>query len=127
MNKRILIVDDEPNIVTSLQFILQQNDYEVDTANNGIEAIQQIEAKTPHLILLDVMMPIMDGYEVSKRVRENPEWDDVCIVYLTAKGRQEDKIKGYAKGADMYITKPFSTRDLVERVDEMLEHISIEG
>lgn len=126
MNKKILIVDDEPNIVTSLQFLLQQNDYEVDVAHNGLEAMKQIEVKIPHLILLDVMMPIMDGYEVSKRIRENSEWDDICIMYLTAKGRQEDKVKGYAKGADMYITKPFSTRDLVERVNEMLEHISVE-
>ncbi len=125
MNKKILIVDDEPNIVTSLQFLLQQNGYEVDIAHNGLEAIQQIELKTPNLILLDVMMPIMDGYEVSKQIRENPLWDEVCIIYLTAKGREEDKIRGYAKGADMYITKPFSTRDLVERVNEMLEHISV--
>lgn len=125
MNKKILIVDDEPNIVTSLQFLLQQNGYEVDIAQNGMEAIQQIELKVPNLILLDVMMPIMDGYEVSKQIRENPLWDDICIMFLTAKGRSEDKVKGYAKGADMYITKPFSTRDLVERVNEMLEHISI--
>ncbi|MEZ4888511.1 MAG: response regulator [Chitinophagales bacterium] len=125
MNKKILIVDDEPNIVTSLQFLLQQNGYEVDVAQNGVEALQKIEVNVPNLVLLDVMMPVMDGFEVSKRIRENSEWDEVCIIYLTAKGRQEDKVKGYAKGADMYITKPFSTRDLVEQVNDMLEHISI--
>lgn len=126
MNKKILIVDDEPNIVASLQFLLEQNDYEVFTANNGVEALQQIEKSMPGLVLLDVMMPVMDGYEVSKRIRENSDWDDICIIYLTAKGRDEDKVKGYAKGADMYVTKPFSTRDLVELVNETLEDVSME-
>ena len=125
MNKKILVVDDEPNIVASLQFLLEQNDYEVFVANNGVEALERIQETIPGLVLLDVMMPVMDGYEVSKKIRENSDWNDIRIIYLTAKGRDEDKVKGYSKGADVYVTKPFSTRDLVELVNEMLEDISI--
>ena len=118
MGQRILIVDDEPNIAASLEFLLQRGGYEVKVAHNGEEALALAESFTPHLVLLDVMMPKLNGYEVCQRLRQNGR--AVKIVMLTARGREVDVEKGKALGADLYVTKPFSTRELVAQVRELL-------
>jgi DNA-binding response OmpR family regulator len=120
MTHRILIVDDEPNIVMSLEFIMQQSGFETAVARDGDEALQQVEAFGPDLVLLDVMMPRRDGYEVCQTLRATG-WQDLKIVMLTAKGRDTEVAKGLAVGADAYVTKPFSTRELVEKVRAMLQ------
>jgi len=120
MAKSILVVDDEPNIVLSLEFLMKQAKYEVRTAEDGERALQQIEAAPPDLILLDVNMPRRSGYEVCELVRANPAWQRIPIIMLTAKGRDIEREKGLALGADDYITKPFSTQDVVDKVKELL-------
>jgi DNA-binding response OmpR family regulator len=120
MSKKILVADDEPNIVAALEFLLQRNGFEVSVARNGEEALQLVETKSPDLVLLDVMMPVRSGYEVCRRIRERPEWSRLKIVMLSAKGRDAEVNKGLALGANLYITKPFSTRDLVDKVKGLL-------
>lgn len=119
MAQRILIVDDEPNIAASLEFLLERGGYEVRIARDGEEALAEAERFAPQLVLLDVMMPRLDGYEVCQRLRQ-AHAGAVKIVMLTARGREVDVEKGRALGADLYVTKPFSTRELVERVKELL-------
>lgn len=118
--KRILIVDDEPNIVISLEFILAQSGFETAVARDGDEALEELERFRPHLVLLDVMMPRRDGYEVCQTMRATAG-QDLRIVMLTAKGRDTEVAKGLAVGADAYVTKPFSTRELVDKVRTLLE------
>jgi DNA-binding response OmpR family regulator len=120
MAKRILIADDEPNIVVSLEFLMKQKGYAVKTASTGNDALAAIAAFAPDLVLLDVMMPGMSGYELCQKVRENPDWAGVRIIMLSAKGRDIEVSKGIAVGADAYVTKPFSTRDLLAKVQELL-------
>ena len=120
MSGRILIADDEPNIVLSLEHLMKREGFTVATAGDGRAALEAVETDPPDLILLDVMMPVMNGLEVCQTIRANPEWKDVKIVLLTAKGREVDREKGMGLGADDYITKPFATRDVVERVKELL-------
>jgi two-component system alkaline phosphatase synthesis response regulator PhoP len=120
MSKKILVADDEPNIVAALEFLLRRNGFEVMTACNGEEALRLVESAAPDLVLLDVMMPVRSGYEVCRRIRERPEWSRIKIVMLSAKGRDAEVNKGLALGADLYITKPFSTRDLVDKVKGLL-------
>jgi DNA-binding response OmpR family regulator len=121
MTKRIVIADDEPSIVAALEFLLQRNGYEVHIARNGDEALKLVEACTPDLVLLDVMMPARSGYEVCKRIREHADWRHIKIIMLSAKGRDTEVSKGLAIGADLYITKPFSTRDLMAKISGLLE------
>jgi len=116
MSKKILVADDEPNIVTALEFLLQRNGYDVRVARNGEEALNAIERDPPDLVLLDIMMPIRSGYEVCKRIRERPEWAHIKVVMLSAKGRDVEVAKGMGIGADLYVTKPFSTRELVDKI-----------
>ena len=120
MANKILVVDDEPNIVLSLEFLMKQAGFQVRTAADGEAALAAIAAEAPDLILLDVMMPRKNGYEVCQAVRANPDWRAVRIIMLTAKGREVEREKGLALGADDYITKPFSTQEVVERVRELL-------
>lgn len=122
MSKRILVVDDEPSILLSLEFLMEQEGYDVISATDGDEALQAIHEKLPDLILLDVMMPKRDGFEVCQTIRANPEWKEVKIIILTAKGREVDQEKGFALGADDYITKPFATQELVSKVKKVLEN-----
>jgi DNA-binding response OmpR family regulator len=117
---RILIADDEPNLVLALEHLMKREGYEIRTVGDGEAAIAAAKAFRPDLILLDVMMPRMDGYEVCERLRADPALKGVAIVMLTAKGREVEKEKGMALGADLYITKPFSTREVVQRVKEVL-------
>ena len=120
MAKKILIADDEPNIVTALEFLLERAGYEVRTARNGDEALAAIAQDPPDLVLLDIMMPVKSGYEVCKRIREEPEWGKVKVVMLSAKGRDAEVTKGLAMGADLYVTKPFSTRELLSQIRTLL-------
>jgi DNA-binding response OmpR family regulator len=120
MGKKILIADDEPNIVISLEFLMKQKGYAVRVVNDGEAALAAVAEFAPDLILLDVMMPRMSGYEVCQRVRENPAWQEMRIIMLSAKGRDVEVTKGLAVGADAYVTKPFSTKDLIEKVQAML-------
>ncbi len=121
MSKRVLVVDDEPNIVMSLEFLMRRAGFEVAVARNGREALDALDGTPPDLLLLDVMMPEFDGYEVCERIRARPEWNATKIVMLTARGREVERERGLALGADAYVTKPFSTRDLVEQVKRMLD------
>lgn len=120
MNKRILIADDEPNIVLSLEFLMKREGFEVQVAVDGEAALQAIAAQVPNLILLDIMLPKKDGFDVCQQIRANPEWQAIKVVMLTAKGRDTEVSKGIALGADAYMTKPFSTRDLVAQVRQLL-------
>lgn len=120
MTHTILIVDDEPGIVVPLEFLMKKSGYTVLIARTGEEALQWIEKKTPDLILLDLMLPLCNGFEVCQKIREHPRWKGIKIIMLTAKSRETDMAKGMALGADAYITKPFSTQKLVEMVSEMV-------
>jgi len=120
MSRRILIVDDEPNIVTSLEFLMRESSYEVRVARDGEEALRRAESFLPDLILLDVMMPQRSGFEVCRKIRENPALRDVKIVMLTAKGRDVEKDRGLNLGANAYVTKPFSTKELMNTVHALL-------
>lgn len=120
MAKYVLIVDDAPNIVLSLEFLMKKEGYDVHSVSNGEEAMAVIAEKIPDLILLDVMMPRKDGYEVCQELRASPDWRDIKIIMLTAKGRDVEREKGLALGADDYVTKPFATQELVEKVNNLL-------
>jgi DNA-binding response OmpR family regulator len=120
MAKRVLVVDDEPNIVMSLRFLMEREGLEVEVASSGQAAVAALDRAPADLVLLDVMMPGLDGFEVCQRIRANPAWRVTRIVMLTAKGRDVERDKGLALGADAYVTKPFSTRDLVAKVKQML-------
>ena len=121
MPKEILIVDDEPNLIVPIQFLMEQQGYTVMIAERGEDALDLIYQYKPDLVLLDIMLPGIDGYEVCEIIRLNPNYGDVKIIYLTAKGREEEIAKGLALGADAYITKPFSNAALVAKVKELLE------
>ncbi len=121
MTKKILIADDEQNIVISLEFLMKREGFEVIVANDGDEAVQRIRSDHPDLVLLDVMMPKKSGFEVCQEVKADPALAGVRILMLTAKGRDTEVAKGLALGADAYMTKPFSTKELVEKVRSMLE------
>jgi len=120
MSKKVLIVDDEANIVAALEFLLRKSGYEVTAAQNGDEALQRVESFAPDLVLLDVMMPRISGYEVCRRMRERADWNHIKIVTLSAKGREAEVSKGVSLGADLYVTKPFSTSELVGKIGELL-------
>jgi CheY-like chemotaxis protein len=123
VTKSILVVEDEPNIVLSLQFLMKKAGFEVRVARDGEEALAAVGERAPDLILLDVMIPKRDGYDVCQTIRANPDLKSVYIIMLTAKGREVDREKGIALGANDYVTKPFSTRDLTEKVKQILDGI----
>ena len=121
MSASILVADDEPNIVLSLEFLLKQAGFRVRTVSDGEAALAAIAQEPPDLVLLDVMIPGRDGYAVCQEIRSNPAWRGMRIIMLTAKGGDIQREKGLSLGADEYVTKPFSTRVLVERVRRMLD------
>jgi len=123
MTRRILIADDEPNIVVSLEYLMKREGHAVSVARDGREALAAIRRERPDLVLLDVMMPAMSGFDVCQAVRADPALAGVRILMLTAKGRDTDLAKGTALGADAYMTKPFSTQELAARVRELLERV----
>lgn len=121
MAYKILIVDDEPNIAISLEFLMCREGFEVSIATDGEEGLNKIRELRPDLVLLDVMMPKIDGFNVCRTVRDDPDLDRMRIIMLTAKGRVSEVTKGLSLGADAYITKPFSTSELVSKVKALLE------
>ena len=127
MPKEILIVDDEPSIVVPIQFLMEQQGYSVIVAENGHDALDLIYKYNPDLVLLDIMLPGIDGYEVCEIVRLNPKLRGIKIIFLTAKGREVEIAKGLALGADAYITKPFSNAELVAKVKTVLNNIHEEA
>ena len=120
MSKKILIADDEPNILISLEFLMKREGYEVLLARDGQEAMDVIARERPALVLLDVMMPVKSGFDVCCELRASESLRDTLVLMLTAKGRDTDVAKGLALGANAYMTKPFSTKELVQKVREML-------
>ncbi|BCO29157.1 transcriptional regulatory protein WalR [Rhodoferax lithotrophicus] len=120
MSPKILVADDEPNIVISLEYLLKREGYIVMIARDGEEALAVIRREQPDLVLLDVMMPKKSGFEVCQEVRTDDALQNTKILMLTAKGRDTDVVKGMALGADAYMTKPFSTKDLVQKVANLL-------
>ena len=118
--KRILIVDDEPNVNQLLGFVLTKEGYNVSTATNGEEAMAKIRETKPSLLILDVMMPKKNGYEVCQEVKNAPDLNDIYIIMLTAKGQEVDREKGNSLVADEFVTKPFSPLKIVTRVKEVL-------
>ena len=120
MSEKVLIVDDEANIVISIEFLMKQAGYTVDIARNGEEALDKITSFQPDLVLLDVMMPKINGFELCRRIRENPDWQQMKIIMLTAKGREVEVAKGLSLGADSYVIKPFSTKELLAEVKNIL-------
>jgi len=121
MAKSVLIADDEPNIILSLKFIMEQAGYDVRVARDGDDAMAQMAQYPPDLVLLDVMMPKLTGYDVCQAIRANPDYAGTHIIMVTAKGREAEREQGLAVGADDYVTKPFSTRDVLKQVQSLLE------
>ena len=117
----ILIADDEPNILISLEFLMKREGYTVLLARDGQEALDVLRRERPRLVLLDVMMPRKSGFEVCQELRQDEALKDTLVLMLTAKGRETDVVKGLALGANAYMTKPFSTRELAQTVRELLE------
>jgi two-component system alkaline phosphatase synthesis response regulator PhoP len=120
MTARVLIVEDEESILLSLEFLLNKEGYAVTTARDGAAALQLLEAQAPDLVLLDVMLPLIDGFELCRLIRKNPALRGTKIMLLTARGRETEIARGLALGADSYMTKPFSTRDLMDKVRGLL-------
>ncbi|HEX2831195.1 MAG TPA: response regulator [Burkholderiales bacterium] len=120
MTAKVLIAEDEANIALSLEFLMRNQGYEVRSATDGEAALREIESFRPDLILLDIMLPLCDGFEVCQRVRDDPACKEMKIVMLTAKGREVEVAKGLALGADLYLTKPFATRELIASVERLL-------
>ena len=119
--KRILVVDDEPNILKLISFILKSNGYEAIEANSGSECLEKLKKERPDLIILDVMMPGMDGFEVARKISSNPEISGIPILMLSSRAQFEDKMRGIESGATDYVTKPFNKEDLIQKVKECLE------
>ena len=127
LSHSILVVEDEPHIVESLSFLMKRAGYKIRIARDGDAALRTMEAEVPDLILLDVMLPRRDGLSVCRDIRARESWRDVRIVLLTARGQEIDRRKGFEMGADEYIVKPFSTREILDRVAELLESEPVEG
>jgi two-component system OmpR family response regulator len=120
---RVLVVDDEPNIVDIVSMALRYEGFDVDSATNGAKAIAAVQAKRPHLIVLDVMMPDLDGFEVARRLAARQL--DVPIIFLTARDATEDKVHGLTLGGDDYVTKPFSVEELIARIRTILRRTGL--
>ena len=120
-SKKILLVDDEPNILVPIEFLMQQQDFEVRKAFNGQEALGILEEFEADIVVLDVMMPGIDGFEVARRIRKQPKLRNTRILFLTAKGTEVDRKKGYSTGGEVYMTKPFDNDELIQIVKDVLE------
>jgi DNA-binding response OmpR family regulator len=117
---KVLLVDDEPNIVTALEFLLQREGYQIEKAYNGLQALEKAATFLPDIVVLDVMMPGMDGFEVARQMRQTEALEYTKIVFLTAKGTQRDKEAGYANGAEYYMIKPFDNDLFVQTIHEIM-------
>lgn len=120
---RVLIVDDEPNILLSLDYLLRKNKHEVLVARNGTEALDILLNADTEIVLLDIMMPDVDGYEICKRIKEDPKTNHIKVIFLSAKSKKTDIEKGLSLGADMYLLKPFSNKEIVERIKQLEDEI----
>lgn len=120
MAKKILVADDEPYVLRSIEYTLARAGYSVVTAVDGEEAYHKIHAENPDLVFLDIQMPRMDGNEVCKKLRQEPERKDLYIIVITAKGQESERLFSLECGASEYITKPYSPRKMLERVKEIL-------
>ncbi len=120
--KKVLIVDDELSILVPLKFLLEKNNYRVDLAQSGKDALDMITQSKPDLVLLDIMLPDLDGYEIFQMIREHSEWDDIKVIYLSAKNRDVDIAKGLNLGVDAYVTKPFSNAELLDKIDHLVSN-----
>lgn len=118
--KKVLVVDDDPYILMSVEFLMRKNGFDVMVARNGTEALEFINNNKPDLILLDIMMPDVDGYSICKYVKSTPELNHIIVVFLSAKTAEADIKHGYDLGASLFISKPFSTRDLMKQVKELV-------
>jgi DNA-binding response OmpR family regulator len=118
-SKRILVVDSDPNMTLTLEFLLAQNGFQVRTARSGEEALEYLAAEVPDVLLLEISLPYRSGFEVCQIVRQHPEWEHVRIVLLSARSREVDIAKGISLGADAYVTKPFSANDLIKKLSEL--------
>lgn len=119
--KKILIVDDEPNIVMSLEYTFKKNNFEVFIARDGQEALDILENAQPNIIILDIMMPNVDGYNTLEQIKKDDRLKETKVIFLSAKNKEKDIEKGLSLGADLYMTKPFSVKKLVEQVHILLE------
>ncbi|KOY86514.1 transcriptional regulator [bacterium 336/3] len=117
---KVLIVDDEPNILMSLDFLMRKEGYDVLVARNGKEALESLENNEPDMVLLDIMMPDVDGYEICQYIRKQENLQNCKVIFLSAKAKEADIQKGYEAGADFYMTKPFSNKNLIGKVKELL-------
>lgn len=120
MTKKILIVDDEPNILLSLDFLMKKSGYQVFLARNGEEALESAHRVVPDIIILDIMMPDVDGYEICKSIKSDTKFENTKIMFLSAKSKESDIAKGLDSGADAYMTKPFGNKILLEKVKELI-------
>ena len=120
MSEKILIVDDEPNILMALEFMMKKGGYSVFIARDGSEALEIIKTEAPKVIVLDIMMPEVDGYEVCRFVKDHDTLHNTKVIFLSAKTKEEEIAKGYSVGADLYMTKPFSNRNLMEEVKRLI-------
>ncbi|MBY8962016.1 response regulator [Flavobacterium sp. D11R37] len=118
--KKILIVDDEPNIVMSLEYTFKKNNFEVFIARDGQEALDILKSHLPDVIILDVMMPHVDGYATLEQIKKEERLSGCRVIFLSAKNKENDIEKGLALGADLYMTKPFSIKKLIEQVNELI-------
>lgn len=118
--KKILVVDDDPYILMSLEFLMKKNGYDVMVARNGTEALDIVGKQMPDVVLLDIMMPDVDGYEICKHIKKTAKLKHTKVVFMSAKSKEADIQKGYDLGAALYVTKPFSTRELVKQIKELL-------
>jgi two-component system, OmpR family, alkaline phosphatase synthesis response regulator PhoP len=119
---RVLLVDDDEQILHSLRVYLELENYQVRTAGNGREALDRLREELPEILILDIMMPELDGYQVLEKLKENPEMSDLPVIMLTAKGQDVDVLKGYKMGAASYMTKPFNLNELVENIELVLKN-----
>ncbi|MBL0357530.1 MAG: response regulator [Chitinophagaceae bacterium] len=118
--KKILVVDDDPYILMSLEFLMKKNGFDVMVARNGAEALDLVEKQLPDLVLLDIMMPDVDGYEICKHIKNSKKLKEAKVVFMSAKSKEADIKKGYDLGASLYITKPFSTREMMKQIKELV-------
>lgn len=119
--KKIMIVDDEPYVIRSLSFVLRKEGYQVETAINGLDALERLKSSKPDLLFLDLQLPLIDGFEVCRQIKSDPELQDIYIILLTAKGQDTDRTKGLSAGANEYLTKPFSPKELLARLRNLFQ------
>ncbi len=122
-NKKLLLIDDDPNLILLVKDYLEFRGYNVDTAENGREALEVLDQNVPDMIICDVMMPEMDGYALVKHIREEPVTNRIPVLFLSAKGQSQDRVKGLNEGADVYMVKPFEPEELVAQVESSLSQL----